>query len=305
MSEPLRVLGMIDEVYYAPQIVAFRNGYFADEGLEVEFNVGELVDLSPAVASGKADVALCGLWQPWLYAEQFGAPLVAFAEINQQVPLFLFAREPADRWDTASLEGGTFLHTSVMAASPWVALQELLHVHDIDLNTLRLVLGNPPAQARELFKGGYGDLLELFGLGAAPFLADPDVHSVGAWSRDLGTIPSSIYYATRDALKALEPEIVAFTRALARALQWIRASSANEVTGVVAPWFESVDEDAVGHLVEAFLASEQWPATPEVEPVSTERWRTMLVRSGLLQRGSDYLDIVEAEIAASVLSSPR
>ena len=124
MGEPLRVLGMIDEVYYAPQIVAFRNGYFADEGLDVEFSVGELIDLPPAVASGKADVALCGLWQPWLYAEQFRAPLVAFAEINQQVPLFLFAREPAERFDYASLGNGTFLHTSVLAASPWVALQE-------------------------------------------------------------------------------------------------------------------------------------------------------------------------------------
>ena len=302
MSEPLRVLGMIDEVYYAPQIVAFRNGYFADEGLGVEFRVGELIDLPPAVTSGNADVALCGLWQPWLYTEQFGAPLVAFAEINQQVPLFLFAREPADCFDTASLGNRTFLHTSVLAASPWVALQELLRFHGVDLNTLRLVLGVPPTEARQLFKGGYGDLLELFGLGAAPFLVDPGVHSVGAWGRDLGTIPWTVYYTTRDALEALEPKIVSFTRALSRALQWIRTSTADEVTAVVAPWFEGVDEDAVGHLVEAFLAAEQWPATPEVEPVSVERWRTMLVRSGLLQRGCDYLDIVDPEIAAGVRS---
>jgi NitT/TauT family transport system substrate-binding protein len=164
---------------------------------------------------------------------------VAFAEINQQVPLFLFAREPADRFDYTSLSTGAFVHTSVMAASPWVALQELLRVKGVDLNTLHLVLGVPPAEARDLFKRGYGGLLELFGLGAAPFLAEPDTHSIAAWNRDIGTLPWSVYYTTRQTLDTVRPQAVAFTRALYRAQQWIHQHKPGSRAGVAAVWCDS------------------------------------------------------------------
>lgn len=177
-ASTVRILGMIDEVYYTPQIVAFRLGFFRDEGLDVEFAVGDITELPRAVTVGEADFALCGLWQPWLYAERLDAPLVAFAELNQQVPLFLFGRVPAEEFDWSSLNGGTVHHTSVMAASPWCALQELFRLKGVDLGAVRLVLGCQPSEARELFRAGSGDVLELFGLGATPLLADPDAHHI-------------------------------------------------------------------------------------------------------------------------------
>src|SRR2546423_15506190 len=131
MAAPLRVMGMIDEVYYAPQVVAFQLGYFADEGLDVEFEIGRIDEQSPAVVSGRTDLALCGLWQPWLYAERLGLPLVAVAEVNQQCPMMLFGRVPAEEFDWSSLNGGVFLLTSVMAASPWCGLQELLRAKGV------------------------------------------------------------------------------------------------------------------------------------------------------------------------------
>ena len=167
-ASTVRILGMIDEVYYTPQIVASRLGFFRDEGLDVEFTVGDIADLPRSVATGDADFALCGLWQPWLYAERLDAPVVAFAELNQQVPLMLFGRVPADEFDWSSLNGGTFQHTSVMAASPWCALQELFRLKGVDLGAVNLFLGSQPAEARELFKAGSGDIVELFGLGATP-----------------------------------------------------------------------------------------------------------------------------------------
>lgn len=301
-ASTVRILGMIDEVYYTPQIVAFRLGFFRDEGLDVEFTVGDITELPRAVTVGEADFALCGLWQPWLYAERLNAPLVAFAELNQQVPLFLFGRVPAEEFDWSSLNGGTVHHTSVMAASPWCALQELFRLKGVDLGAVRLFLGCQPSEARELFRAGSGDVLELFGLGATPLLADPDAHHIVRWGTDLGTLPWSIYYTSRDRLRDRRREAVAVTRALSRALQWVSDHSAEEITHVVAPWFPTVDEADVHLLVGFFLAQEQWPATPALDPASDERWRGLLIRSGVLAHGAPRAEIVAEEIAAEAIT---
>ena len=297
-ASTVRILGMIDEVYYTPQIVASRLGFFRDEGLDVEFTVGDIADLPRSVATGDADFALCGLWQPWLYAERLDAPVVAFAELNQQVPLMLFGRVPADEFDWSSLNGGTFQHTSVMAASPWCALQELFRLKGVDLGAVNLFLGSQPAEARELFKAGSGDIVELFGLGATPLLADESAHLLVRWGSDLGTLPWSIYYTSRERLHDRREQAVGVTRALAWALQWVSDHSAEEITEAVAPWFPNVDETDVRLLVDVFLDQDQWPQSPAFDPESVERWRRLLIRSGVLTSGAPFGEIIAEEIAA-------
>jgi NitT/TauT family transport system substrate-binding protein len=293
---------MGDEVYYTPQIVAFQLGFFRDEGLDVEFVVGNIADLPLAVTSGEADFALCGLWQPWVYAERLGMPLVAVAELNQQSPLMLFGRVSAEDFDWSSLNGGTFHHTSVMATAPWCALQALLRAKDVDLGTVRFLLGFQPAESRQLFKAGSGDVLEIFGFGATPLLADPDAHLLVDWGADLGTLPWSIYYTSRDRLPELHQEAVGVTKALYRAQQWVREHPADEIAAVVAPWFPTADERDVELLVDAYHAREQWPANPAFDQESVERWREFLLRSGLLAKGAPYGDIVADEIAAEAMA---
>ncbi len=299
----IRLLGLIHEVYYAPQIVALQLGYFADEGLEVEFDPsGDPEGVPRAVARGRADFGLSGLWHPWVHAQR-GLPFVAFANLNQQVPMTLFGRSPAAQFDWTSLKGGTLLHTSALAPSPWCAIQELLRLKGVDLGALRLLIGYPQAEAEALFAGGYGDVLELFGLGASPVLADPNAHSLVRWGSDLGTIPWSVYFATEDGLRERRGQAIALTRALARAERWLHGREAHEITDVLAPSFPGVEEERIRLLVAAYADQDQWPLTPSLDPESVERWRHILVRSGLLAATPLQDRIVDGSIAAEALAA--
>ena len=48
-------------VFYAPQYVAISNGFFEEEGLELEITTGQGADkVMTAILSGQSDIGLCG-----------------------------------------------------------------------------------------------------------------------------------------------------------------------------------------------------------------------------------------------------
>ena len=90
-------------IFYAPQYVAIENGYFADEGIDLEIVTGFGADkVMTAVLSGEADIGFMGS-ESSIYTYQEGANdvIVNFAQLTQRAGNFLVAREemPDFSWD--------------------------------------------------------------------------------------------------------------------------------------------------------------------------------------------------------------
>lgn len=90
-------------IFYAPQYVAVEEGYFAEEGLDLELVTGFGADkVMTAVLSGEADIGFMGA-EASIYAFQEGAndPVVNFAQLTQRAGNFLVAREemPSFTWE--------------------------------------------------------------------------------------------------------------------------------------------------------------------------------------------------------------
>lgn len=80
----VRLNEVVHSIFYAPQYVALNQGYFEEEGLDVELSVGQGADKSmTALISGSADIALLGT-EAGIYVynegkENFAMP---FAQLN-------------------------------------------------------------------------------------------------------------------------------------------------------------------------------------------------------------------------------
>lgn len=90
-------------IFYAPQYVAIEEGYFQEEGIDLELVTGFGADKTmTAVLSGEADIGFMGA-EASIYAYQEGAtdPVVNFAQLTQRAGNFLVAREemPDFQWD--------------------------------------------------------------------------------------------------------------------------------------------------------------------------------------------------------------
>lgn len=98
-------------IFYAPQYVAIENGYFEEEGIDLELVCGFGADkVMTAVLSGEADIGFMGA-ESSIYAYQEGAEdvVVNFAQLTQRAGNFLVAREEMPDFNWEDLKGADIL----------------------------------------------------------------------------------------------------------------------------------------------------------------------------------------------------
>ncbi|MCI8996769.1 MAG: ABC transporter substrate-binding protein [Lachnospiraceae bacterium] len=94
-------------IFYAPQYVAIEEGYFAEEGIELDLVTGFGADKTmTAVLSGEADIGFMGSEASiYVYSQNPDDYIVNFAQLTQRAGNFLVAREPMPDFTWEDLKG--------------------------------------------------------------------------------------------------------------------------------------------------------------------------------------------------------
>ena len=98
-------------IFYAPMYVAMEEGYFEEEGIDLELVTAFGADkVTTAVISGEADIAFMGSESTiYVYNQNADDYLVNFAQLTQRAGNFLVAREPMDHFQWSDLKGTNIL----------------------------------------------------------------------------------------------------------------------------------------------------------------------------------------------------
>ena len=98
-------------IFYAPMYVAIEEGYFTEEGLDLELVTAFGADkVTTAVISGEADIAFMGSESTiYVYNQNADDYLVNFAQLTQRAGNFMVAREPMNDFDWKDLKGSYVL----------------------------------------------------------------------------------------------------------------------------------------------------------------------------------------------------
>ena len=94
-------------IFYAPMYAAIENGYFEEQGIDLELVTGFGADKTmTAVLSGEADIGFMGP-ETTVYTCNEGASdlVVNFAQLTQRAGNFLVAREADDGFSWDKLKG--------------------------------------------------------------------------------------------------------------------------------------------------------------------------------------------------------
>jgi len=139
--EPTHVrlpMGFVANVQFAPWYVAVERGYFADEGIELEFDYGDYDTKGvQLVAAGWTPFAIASGDQV-LRARAQGMPVVTFVNWWQRFPVAVVALEESGIQDPGDLEGRTVGIPETFGAASYIGWRALTAATDLSSDAVDL-----------------------------------------------------------------------------------------------------------------------------------------------------------------------
>lgn len=120
-------------IFYAPMYVAIEEGYFAEEGIDLELVCGFGADkVMTAVLSGEADIGFMGSESSiYTYNEGANDYVINFAQLTQRAGNFLVAREEMSDFAWEDLKG-TYVLGGRKGGMPQMVFEYILKQNGID-----------------------------------------------------------------------------------------------------------------------------------------------------------------------------
>lgn len=129
----IKVNEVTRSVFYAPQYVAINNGYFKENGLEIDLTTGQGADsVMTAVLSNQCDIGFAGPEASiYVYNEGKEDYCQVFAQMTKKDGSFLVARNENKDFDWQEVKGKTII-PGRKGGVPYMTLEYVLKKNKID-----------------------------------------------------------------------------------------------------------------------------------------------------------------------------
>lgn len=302
-NEKVRVAEVTRSIFYAPLYAAMAQGYFEEEGIDLELTTAWGGDKTmTALLSDGADIALVGAETSiYVYAQNASDPVINFAGLTQTDGTFLVAREPTDEFHWDDLKGSTFLGQR-KGGMPQMVGEHVLRQHGIDprkdLNLLQHIdFGNIPSA----FASGTGDYVQLFEPQATLFENEGLGHIVASFGEESGEVPYTVFMTKESTLTNNNEMIERFTRALYKGQQWVSEQPPEIIAATIVTFFEDTPVDVVTQVVERYKEQGSYATDPFLSSGAWDNLQTIMDASGELPLYVEYEELVNTQIAESIV----
>ena len=129
----IKVSEVTRSVFYAPQYVAINNGYFKENGIEIELTTGQGADaVMTSVLSNQVNIGFAGPEASiYVYNEGKEDYCQVFAQMTKKDGSFLVAREKNDNFKWQDLKGKTII-PGRKGGVPYMTLEYVLRKNGLD-----------------------------------------------------------------------------------------------------------------------------------------------------------------------------
>jgi NitT/TauT family transport system substrate-binding protein len=290
-------------IFYAPMYVAIENGYFTEEGIDLELVCGFGADkVMTAVLSGEADIGFMGS-ESSIYTYNEGATdyVVNFAQLTQRAGNFLVAREEMDDFTWDDLKNTTVLGGR-KGGMPQMVFEYILKQQEIDPQEDLTINQNIDfGSTAAAFSEGQGDYTVEFEPHATSLESAGKGYVVASLGEDSGYVPYTAFSAKKSFIEE-HPEIIqSFTNALQKGMDYVQSHTPSEIAKIIAPQFPETDLDTITTIVKRYYDQDTWKADLIFEKESFDLLQNILDSAGELSKRAPYMDLVNTNFAKKAL----
>ena len=286
-------------IFYAPMYVAIEEGYFQEEGIDLELVTGFGADKTmTAVLSDSADIGFMGS-DASIYTYNEGATdhVVNFAQLTQRAGNFLVARQemPDFTWDDLK---GTDVLGGRKGGMPQMVFEYILKQNGIDpAKDVAIDQSIDFGSTAAAFAEGQADFTVEFEPGATSLEQEGKGYVVASLGTDSGYVPYTAFSAKQSYLDENPDVIQGFTNALQKGMDFVQAHTPEEIAAVIEPQFKETDLDTITTIVSRYYEQDTWKDNLIFQEESFDLLQDILDEAGELTKRAPYADLVTTEFA--------
>ncbi|KXZ40309.1 NitT/TauT family transport system substrate-binding protein [Alkalithermobacter thermoalcaliphilus JW-YL-7 = DSM 7308] len=295
----IKLAEVTHSIFYAPQYVAISEGFFEEEGLDVELINTQGADKTmAALLSGEVDIGFMGP-EASIYVYNQGREdyAINFAQLTQRDGSFLVGREKDDNFSFDKLKGKTIIGGR-KGGMPLMTLEYVLKNKGLEIGKDVIVRTDIQFAAMAgAFVGGEGDYVTLFEPTASALEKQSNGYIVASIGKESGYIPYTCYSATKSYIEKNPDIIQRFTNAIYKAQLWVNSNSPEAIANSISNFFPEIDLESLTEVVKRYKHQDTWSKTPILEKESLEHLMDIMQLAGELDKRAPYEKIVTTEFA--------
>ena len=287
-------------IFYAPMYVAIEEGYFDEEGIDLDLVCGFGADKTmTAVISGEAVIGFMGAEASiYTYAEGATDYVVNFAQLTQRAGNFLVAREEMSGFKWEDLKGHLVLGGR-KGGMPQMVFEYILKENGIDpASDLEINQNIDFGSTAAAFAEGQGDFTVEFEPGATTLESEGKGYVVASLGEDSGYVPYTAFSAKQSYIDEHPEVIQGFTNALQKGMDYVQVHTPEEISAVIEPQFPETDLETITTIVTRYYDQDTWKSNLIFEQSSFDLLQDILESAGELEERVPYDDLVTTQFAA-------
>ena len=295
----IKVNEVTRSVFYAPQYVAINNGYFKENGLDIELSTGQGADaVMTAVLSNQCDIGFAGPEASiYVYNEGKEDYTQVFAQMTKKDGSFLISREDTENFSWQDLKGKTVI-PGRKGGVPYMTLEYVLRKNGIDPQK-DLILDDSIKfdLMAGAFASGNADYVTLFEPTASLTQNEQKGYIVASVGEEAGEIPYTAYFAKKSYIESNEETIQKFTNAIYKGQKWVKEHTSREIAEVIESFFPDTDIELLTSAIQSYKDIDAWNDTPVLKEESFNRLQEVMTQAGELEQNAPYDKIVNNKYA--------
>lgn len=301
--QTIRLSEVTRSIFYAPQYIALSQGFFEEQGLNIELTTAQGADsVMTAVLANQSDIGFAGPEASiYVYNEGKEDYTEVFAQLTKRDGSFLVSRNNSSNFKWTDLKGSTII-PGRRGGVPYMTLQYVLRKYNINPET-DVILDDSISfdLMAGAFSSGNADYVSLFEPTASSTEKAGKGFIVASIGKETKEMPYTAYFAKKSYINKNPDIIQKFTAAIYKAQIWIKEHSTEEIADSISKYFPDTDRALLITVLNRYKEIDVWCDTPYLSEDGFELLQTIIYEAGELKEKAPYDKIINNDFATAVI----
>lgn len=290
-KETIRVSEVTHSPFYAPWYVALDNGYFKEEGLDIEVILTSGADkVSASVLSGDVEIGFCGPESTiYIYNGGMKDYLISFAGLTKKDGQFIVSRKQYDNFDL------TMLNNKEVLAGRSGGMPVINFMNALKNNNINQVKINTDVEFANLgssFISGNGDFVNLFEPNATMLEKQGFGYIVGNIGTLSGNVPYTAFNTKLSYYNENKDIIKKFNNALNKGLAYVNSHTPEEIAKIITKEFPDISLNDLILIVKHYKDNDTWYLNTSIPEEDFKNLQGMMIDNNLIDSYVNYQKLV-------------